>query len=1291
MTITFHSYGRGGTETTLELDERQSSIVEKLNEPTRLDLTLTSETAPMIALGAHITYQGVTYYVTSEPTVRKEHSKLFVVEAELETSIGLARHVILSNPVDKRASFDYTATATEHLQLAIDSLNGKFATDRITWSRGAVHCKDTTKHLKYDGITVWEALQQIREAYETDIFIDGSTISLGRMGDKSNALPLAYGKGKGLLSGLERLKHNDDTTPMCLYVTGTRRNMPTGRLTLERSQLLKVTDTGTIQRNPTDLDGQIYTTDSTGQCIADYSADNVFTALYTEATYTNEEIYPSHVSTIKVVTKVKDHFEVNSDLDYSKLLIDGEQMQVVFQTGNLAGRDFDANYYSSTGRIAIVPKEEDDTTLPNDTLCPKVGDQYIVTGIKLPDEYIKEAQRKLTDEALRHLVKLQRQRYSYKAEIDPVYLHNNHDKIAPQLTVGKYVHLADPHIAVGDPYIRIVGKRTYLDRPYQPEIELSNEVEPPSLLTSILDQIDNSSLLDRLRNDMKGVEHLSVSINNLTSDATDIKQRLEGAEQSIAGKLDSAAFDKFNAEDFKVATERLTTAETEISKKLDSGVFDKWKAGDYSQRQSALDEAIKSKQPAGNYALSSELESHKRATDKSFEALANHPLAVDKDGYWRIWSVKDNQYVTTQYPSRGQAGADGKNAGRYLGKAKRIHPDFNGNYILETESSWRTAEEGDYVYLVGDLSNRGGDKDTYYIVRERKSSTVWEEYNIKGHTPVFSLDNEYRLLADNQLVSQYSLKPSPEEVVGTSRFAELLEGKIKVSPRITDLAMGIDSSVDRINKVEAVAQNNSGDIKVALGQIADNKNKFADYDVTLGAYREEIDYYSGEVQDLSKRSLTAEQRDEIAYLTSSLPQLRSADGKTKLQGLSLQRYITLSSDGDSISAYLASDALTAVLKAGITNFGTPNEKENVAINHNGTGHFGNLYFEGNQIDFRIDQKTEPYLSVGAEEADFIDNFLNSARVDNTPVSISSTTLPDRNKLPDSSAYTLKRTFGVTNEGTRITISIDNLKVETYKPHKAYIVLDGVVLDTWQGHISTGIVRLPDGTVEANPTPVPYTASNLIYERTVAKGTHMVQIILETPDSSDKVTLSGFRVRQRYDTGLQQSLLTKSGLRLYGSPQRYLDVDYRKQYYNTAPGAAVGWITNDYTLRVKGGAKVDKITADELDMPGVPLCGASFDANGGQIRAFGKYVKRRGYNTAQAVYDNGMAAFKVYHSIGHTNYIPIVQVSGWNSGDINWSLTPRVYNITSEYFVVRILSNNDNPHNKAISYVAYKTQ
>ena len=500
----------------------------------------------------------------------------------------------------------------------------------------------------------------------------------------------------------------------------------------------------------------------------------------------------------------------------------------------------------------------------------------------------------------------------------------------------------------------------------------------------------------------------------------------------------------------------------------------------------------------------------------------------------------------------------GKDAGRYLGKATDIDTTLTSNYYPERGSSWKTAEEGDYVYLTKDIGSSWR-KDTYYIVRERKNSTVWEEYNIKGLTPDVYLGSDYYLYVNG--VRQQYIKgpkgepghsPSAEEVVADPTFAEQLSAKIEGSEQFKHLAVDVrraqQTASASLQEVETVGQ----DLVRAKGLAQ------ASYELSNAA--------NASAADLNKRSLTAEQRDEVAYLTSSLPQLRSADG-SKLQALALQRYITLSSNGTDISAYLASDALTAVLKAGITNFGTPQEKENVAINHNGTGHFGNLYFAGNQIDFRIDQKTEPYLSVGATEANFIDNFLYSARVDNTPVSISSTTLPDRNKLPDSSAYTLARTFSVTNEGTRITISIDSLKVETYKPNKAYLVLDGVVLDTWQGHVATGIVRLPDGTIETNPTPSPYTASNLVYERTVAKGTHMIQIILETPNSSDKVTLSGVKVRQRYDTGIQQSLLTKSGLRLYGSPDRYLDVDYRKRYFQEpitggANARPAEWVDND---------------------------------------------------------------------------------------------------------------------------------
>ncbi|MDY4245346.1 MAG: hypothetical protein SOX65_02570 [Porphyromonas sp.] len=445
-------------------------------------------------------------------------------------------------------------------------------------------------------------------------------------------------------------------------------------------------------------------------------------------------------------------------------------------------------------------------------------------------------------------------------------------------------------------------------------------------------------------------------------------------------------------------------------------------------------------------------------------------------------------------------------------------------------------------------------------------------------------------------------------------------------------------------------------------------------------------FATSQLTDLDKRSFTTDQKRDLDYLTNSLQVLRSADNNT-LEGLALQRIIALSSNNQTISAYLASNAMPAVLKAGITDFGTPQEREQVEITHQGTGHLGNLYFAGDTIDFRKDKHTDPYLSIGAEEATFIETFLGQARQDDTPVSVSSVSLTASN-----AGY--QRTISVDNDGTRLTITLDKINVAVYMPSTLRLTLDGVTIAEWQGKTTftdtPGNIGAEGGGKGIKIDYVPYEASNLTYERVVRAGSHIVRLAVVNPTSGQTASVTGLRVRRRYDTGAQQSLLTKSGLRLFGSPDRYLDVDYRPMY-RAKLGFGNYLVPNPYLLRIKGGAKVDKLTADELDVPGVPLCGASFDENGTQIKAFGKYVNQRGTNRAQAVYDYGMAAFKVYHSIGNTNYLPMVQVSGWASDDINWSLTPRVYNITSEYFVVRILTNGDNPKKKAISYVAYKTQ
>ena len=727
--------------------------------------------------------------------------------------------------------------------------------------------------------------------------------------------------------------------------------------------------------------------------------------------------------------------------------------------------------------------------------------------------------------------------------------------------------------------------------------------------------------------------------------------------------------------------------------------------------------------------LTSQLESHKTATAQSFAELSDHPLTIDKDGYWRIWNLKQQQYVTTQYQSRGQ------DAGRYLGRAKRIHPDFNGNYLLETDTEykWQTAKEGDYVYLVGDAPNRGGDKDTYYIVREHKGNTVWEVYNIKGRSPVLTLDSQHHLLADGEMVSQQSLKgrdgedghspvikwngtkliiddqppvdlrgeaghsPSATEVLSTDSFRQRLTSE--VTSEVTTQVAPVNK---RIDAVKETADQTSTDLATANTKLEAVETK-ADNSLTgLSNLSGQVSRIEGEVQtatqgvsdlktfetsatsqltDLDKRSFTFDQKRDLDYLTNSLQVLRSA-GNT-LDGLALQRLIALSGNGKDISAYLASNALGAVLKAGITGFGTANEREQVEITHQGTGHIGNLYFTGSQIDFKTGRDDAPYLSIGAEEATFIETFISQARLDDTPVSVDTVTLSESRKV-------YEQKVSVDNSGTRLTVVIDQLTVRLYNLAKARLLLDGAELASWQGSQQISEGGGFGGGFKAEY--VPYKGSNLSYERVVKAGSHTLRLeIAGKMGSGDSgATVKGLQVHRRYDTGAQQSTLTKSGLRLFGSPDRYFDVDYRREYTHYWPGIGNVVSTNPYLVRIKGGAKVDKLTADELDVPGVPLCGATFNEKGVQEKAFGKYVNRQGQNVAQAVYYPSGDFYRVYHSIGNTNYIPTLQVVGDRGKDINWSLTARIYAVNANDFAVRIITNNDNPTKHAFSYVAFKT-
>lgn len=403
---------------------------------------------------------------------------------------------------------------------------------------------------------------------------------------------------------------------------------------------------------------------------------------------------------------------------------------------------------------------------------------------------------------------------------------------------------------------------------------------------------------------------------------------------------------------------------------------------------------------------------------------------------------------------------------------------------------------------------------------------------------------------------------------------------------------------------------------------------------------------------------------------------------------------------------------------------TDTGRERVAIHHNGTGHFGDIYLQGNRIDYKNSPTAQPYLSVGSANATFIDDFVGSVRTDDTPINES------RVELEYEKRDAWIRTFEAIGDDTKVTITIDKLVANVYEYNgmtPGYrkvesflnLSLDGKLIDDWQGFL---YIDHPDpNPFEPSPDPFeprphtptlslmqnragggfverPAEASNLVYTLYVPKGRHTLKLAI-VGNNGGSATIEGIRLSRYYDSGATQTYIRGSGLRFFGSADRYVDIDYRDRLWRE-PNLSLGGMshpyryqtTNPYLMRIKGGLKVDRIEAEELDMPGTPLCGATFNRYGTEVKSFGKYKNKRGTASASANYDNaqGMRCYKVYHSIGHTNYFPIVQLTGANNNNDMWNLTPRVYDIEADYFYLRIFTNNDNPTQNGFSYVAFKT-
>lgn len=471
-----------------------------------------------IPVGAWCVFEAERYELVKPSNFKKNNTRNFDYTLIMESQQAKLRKYKFRNTVDRRLKFSYTARPHEHLQMLVDNMNLRDS----GWGVG--ECIDAVeKVISYNHAFCADALTQMADEFETEYEIVGKKIHLHKVEyNKTNPLPLSYGKGNGFKPGIGRANY-DDTKPIeVLYVQGGEENIDASKY---GSKELLLPKNSTIRYDGTHFEGEAgfdiskartYITDADG-----FSLRRSDKSLVTgeEDSLDCSHISPKRVGNInkvEVVNAAKNFFDfidntIPTDLDYNDCIIGGETMTVIFQSGMLAGKEFEVKYYheaktingvyKAARRFEIVPQEIDGITMPNNEFKPIAGqDTYAVFSISLPAAYVCNNATKsgaawdMFREAAKYLYENEEQKFTFTGELDGTWAKRDWLNIGGKIRLGGYILFSDTQFQPEGVAIRIVGIKDYINKPHSPEIELSNQVIGSSF-TSTLGKIEENEVV----------------------------------------------------------------------------------------------------------------------------------------------------------------------------------------------------------------------------------------------------------------------------------------------------------------------------------------------------------------------------------------------------------------------------------------------------------------------------------------------------------------------------------------------------------------------------------------------------------------------------------------------------------------------------------------------------------------------------------------------------------------------------------------------------------------------------
>lgn len=321
------------------------------------------------------------------------------------------------------------------------------------WKKGQV-IPTEYKNLTFTKNNCMEALARLAEEFETEYWIEGKTIHLTK---RSNDTGLVFKnkKGQGLYS-ISSAISNDSDVATRLYAYGSDKNLPP-------DYILK----GKRLRLPED--------------VFPYLEKNTSKYGIIEHTEFFDDIYPRRTGTVTAVN-AGDEFvfiDTSMDFDLNDHLLPGISAKVVFNTGQLAGYQFEISSYNHGTKTFRILKNSAERVLdiPSALIRPAIGDEYVLVDIRMPDQYIETAEAELKERAQALLDSISEPQMSFTVIFDPVHLRRNNIT----LKVGDLIWIVDEALEI-QRKIRITATvRSLLYEYTYNSVELSDVVSPGTI------------------------------------------------------------------------------------------------------------------------------------------------------------------------------------------------------------------------------------------------------------------------------------------------------------------------------------------------------------------------------------------------------------------------------------------------------------------------------------------------------------------------------------------------------------------------------------------------------------------------------------------------------------------------------------------------------------------------------------------------------------------------------------------------------------------------------------------